>query len=70
MRAGTFVCWLFGHKFVGHDDFYEHGQFGSYLRVLNWCIRCGQLRSGAGTRTESSSGTKGSDTKGEKGSES
>ena len=42
MKIGTFMCWLFGHVFVGFNDGYDetHGYYRSRIR-LDWCRRCG-----------------------------
>lgn len=54
MRIGTFLCWLFGHKFIGvrrypvKCEFGERGWINHIERLqLPYCIRCGIDKNGA-----------------------
>ena len=47
MRYGTFLCWLFGHKFIGYRDipanthgFNTPGKFREMFKT-EYCVRCG-----------------------------
>jgi hypothetical protein len=46
MRIGTFLCWLWGHKFIiesseflGRDGVYN--KFYDTKQVTPFCVRCG-----------------------------
>jgi hypothetical protein len=39
VRTGTFLCWIFGHKFVIIDD--NEQEMRRYWKPTNFCIRCG-----------------------------
>lgn len=48
MKIGTFMCWLFGHKFLGHkqyvkyDDTHPDGvRIHRDMFQTDYCIRCG-----------------------------
>ncbi len=44
-RTGTFLCWMFGHKFIQEtrkDEIIEGKRIITYLPILIFaCIRCG-----------------------------
>lgn len=45
MRIGTFLCWLFGHKFIGEKcrkD--ETGEIWITTFPTDYCSRCGIRR--------------------------
>lgn len=53
MRVGTFLCWLWGHKFVrgGRSPAAEGYVYGIYIPVqTNFCVRCGIERPKTGER--------------------
>lgn len=44
MRTGTFLCWLFGHKFVvERDEMVDYGLV-RFREASKWCCRCGIIR--------------------------
>jgi hypothetical protein len=50
MRFGTFLCWLFGHKFIGREIQEYFNKDGHLCRevthsVRDYCVRCGIYRS-------------------------
>jgi hypothetical protein len=52
-RAGTFMCWLFGHKFIWRAE--GPSALGSdWLHVTvtqtDYCVRCGSSRAVPGAR--------------------
>lgn len=45
MRTGTFLCWLFGHNFLGMSDIQETGTMRTWtLKPTTFCIRCGKTK--------------------------
>lgn len=61
MRTGTFLCWLFGHKFIGEKVKIlplTNNMIGiSYLtetsiHSINFCVRCGIKRQGINDQTQ------------------
>lgn len=44
MRTGTFICWLWGHKFIGINSFeIINGEQYQRYKLFNHCQRCGKL---------------------------
>lgn len=42
MRTGTFLCWLFGHKFIWYRCTDITGDiYTKTATPLDYCIRCG-----------------------------
>lgn len=49
MKTGTFLCWLFGHKFAQDKWILDKlatkitgWREGNYLKIAtNYCVRCG-----------------------------
>lgn len=42
MRIGTFLCWLFGHKFLFVEKEYNEQMIAVYTtKNSNYCVRCG-----------------------------
>lgn len=45
MRIGTFLCWLWGHKFSQINEHYETFNKREYIRSVkrlsDYCVRCG-----------------------------
>ena len=44
MRTGTFMCWLWGHKFRGKDTWYKEENpdiMVTRYSVKDYCVRCG-----------------------------
>ncbi len=45
MKIGTFVCWLFGHKFIARNrnEKFENGIKHIYFTYIKTycCVRCG-----------------------------
>lgn len=39
MKTGTFLCWLFGHKFVA--KWWNDAPMDSITKHLDYCVRCG-----------------------------
>lgn len=44
-KAGTLICRLFGHKFVGYfDPINTDGEKTWVIRQIDFCTRCGASR--------------------------
>lgn len=46
MKVGTFLCWLFGHKFLGRVDEYDEKLMSVWTtkKPIGFCSRCGEMR--------------------------
>lgn len=41
MKTGTFLCWLFGHKFMETIGIIDGAEIEYYHHLHENCIRCG-----------------------------
>lgn len=43
--TGTFLCWLWGHKYIGTRSCYLDDRWQTkrtWKEVTTWCVRCGK----------------------------
>jgi len=54
MKTGTFLCWFFGHCFLGKDERYIKEVKETCLIQMKFCRRCGIDKSTPLSKSEQS----------------